>query len=464
MKLNKTLTLTFSYLLASLTMVTAQNRSPIPDAGPIGSMKWLPLAEIRKQIFIPEKRNGSVPLSLLNRTNSSNKTTSGSRITDIITSDFEFPDSIRRDSIHYTFSGSNGGNWDEKFLPFDNSVQFEFGALKYEIDQALTGGHPTEQILKEWDPIGSEWLNSIRYTNTWSSGRVTEITWADWNGSNWEDFSKTSYSYTAGRLSTITESLWKGSWVNYKMYSYSYSSSLLTEVLVQDWNGTGWVNNYRNVFTYSGTLQTTDKIQEYNQATNSWQNADLIEYTLYDGQLLLESTHSLWNNTSNLYDYESKSTYEYTDFGAPSDVIQKDWNGSTFVTALRSTLSYNAVNQPVLVEYYIPNGASWEKFTNTVYQYESYMKGTNVGSMSTDNRSVTISPNPASNYVIINTPVITGNPVVTIYDVQGRIHPSVLSIEGGLQKLNVSSVPAGLYFVATEIEGVRHINKLEVIK
>ena len=69
------------------------------------------------------------------------------------------------------------------------------------------------------------WVNdySFSYTYDANNNRTSEL-YQTWNGSDWENYERTLYSYDPNNNLTINlVQLWVGEWIDYNVYTYSYS-------------------------------------------------------------------------------------------------------------------------------------------------------------------------------------------------------------------------------------------------
>ncbi len=84
-----------------------------------------------------------------------------------------------------------------------------------------------------------------------------------WNGSAWVNESKDSYTYDGSNK--LTEKLYHSwgdsSWDKSEMYSFTYNESLnLTVELKQYWNGFTWINRHKYSFIYDENNNQIEKL------------------------------------------------------------------------------------------------------------------------------------------------------------------------------------------------------------
>jgi hypothetical protein len=93
-----------------------------------------------------------------------------------------------------------------------------------------------------------------------------------------------------------------------------------------------------------------------------------------------------------------------------------------------------------------------------------YLGGVGVQPIVKNNDNFSVYPNPSVNQVFVNTEFNNSNPTtVKVYNVLGKeMYTSVNSLKK--QNIDVSSYPAGLYFVEAVNNGQKHVQKITVNK
>lgn len=88
--------------------------------------------------------------------------------------------------------------------------------------------------------------------------------------------------------------------------------------------------------------------------------------------------------------------------------------------------------------------------------------GTGVGIKNVENADFSISPNPATDYILLTFPDAV-SAKLRMLDVNGKV---VLSgnITGDRERLNIEGLESGLYFVEIQNANARQVSKVVVIK
>ncbi|NTW32020.1 MAG: T9SS type A sorting domain-containing protein [Bacteroidetes bacterium] len=150
----------------------------------------------------------------------------------------------------------------------------------------------------------------------------------------------------------------------------------------------------------------------------------------------------------------------YEGFTFPSYKIYRGTNstGLTLLTTLASTLnSFTDLNPPnngnvyYQIEAVNPNPCSPSKsnYNSTRSNIAETNPGTNAGiGIIEPEKQIMIYPNPAFDHVIIDFPAFSKNnkTILELFNLNGALLNSI-EIKGNLSKLNISELPAGVYFI-----------------
>jgi len=119
------------------------------------------------------------------------------------------------------------------------------------------------------------------------------------------------------------------------------------------------------------------------------------------------------------------------------------------------------------LEFYIPiDGTALYDYEmlvdNPAIFYTQYLPYTDVEEPM-DMNGITISPNPATNEVVMSSDKFNNNMIVKIYNQNGQDVGTMIEI-GQDVSFNVSNLASGVYFVHTIIGTERYVNSLFVVK
>jgi hypothetical protein len=233
------------------------------------------------------------------------------------------------------------------------------------------------QVLEElWN--GSAWGNNSKALITYNS----DNTYAEWlfqayNGSAWVDSSRTLYTYTNGKIATYTEQHFNGtmwlndykdsssydgngnrtleiiqlgdslSWVNSIRFSHTYNvNNTLNSSLTEIWNGSAWVNSQQSIFTYDGNGNLTEEdVQVW--SGSAWVTETIYTYSYNSDNKVVENIIQGWNGTS-LQNYE-KLDYTYDSNGKMSTEVLQTWDntGMAWVNSNMDTYTYDSSGRQI---------------------------------------------------------------------------------------------------------------------
>jgi hypothetical protein len=188
----------------------------------------------------------------------------------------------------------------------------------------------SEQVGEEYLDFDTTWTNSDRTVNTYDgSSRLATSTSYHWETDHWQADGRGTYSYDgSGNVSQIlTEKSSDGVvWVNDSRATLTYVGGRLTEMVLEKWSVSAFVNFERFVLTYDGSNRLS---QTWNQHWNgAWYSLGRSTNT-YDGsgnlaQMLDEdSLASGWRNSFR---------YNYTYDGSHNQILGLNWDWDTAST------------------------------------------------------------------------------------------------------------------------------------
>lgn len=117
-----------------------------------------------------------------------------------------------------------------------------------------------EELLKIWDD--TEWENTNKSIHNYNEQNlITETRRQFWNGLGWNTDWRRTYEYTNGMILKIVYQDYDfGNWINISQSVNEYDTdNLLLTTTTQEWNGTEWVNNFRDRFLYGPSTSVEDK-------------------------------------------------------------------------------------------------------------------------------------------------------------------------------------------------------------
>lgn len=235
----------------------------------------------------------------------------------------------------------------------------------------------TEDLYKKIHPLTHQWSNYMRYLYDYNDTDTVAVTGQNWTlAEDWVTFKYTHYTgglpdedylkewdqikqmFTSGtrnffeynqggKVITQTSQMYDeniSDWVYSVKYNNTYNTAdLKTEEVFQIFNDTGWINNYRKVYTYNSENKVTNE-QEYTwiDTSSSWLAVNRSAYT-YNFFGVEHAVIENWNNFSMTWDSVQQTRYYYNfDYGwlLSENTMNYDINSETWIPYSFTSHSY----------------------------------------------------------------------------------------------------------------------------
>ena len=155
--------------------------------------------------------------------------------------------------------------WDDLAKKWDN---YQKGIYSYTTSQT----QPASVLYQDYQTSNSSWLNSRLYSYTYdANGNITNILIQEWKtaSSSWSNLFQNQYTFNANNLMTsFVQLTWNATnnvWTNFNKIDYSYlSNNKLLQDSGKKWSTvtSNWINTYRSQYFYD--LNNFLKTWEYN--------------------------------------------------------------------------------------------------------------------------------------------------------------------------------------------------------
>ena len=345
-----------------------------------------------------------------------------------------------------------------------------YSFIKYSYD---ANNNLISEIFSYWDTSTNSWINNSKREYTYdANNNLTSKLKSDWNTNtnSWIFSSKYEYTYDANNnISSEIFSLWDtitNSWINNSKREYTYdANNNLTSEIWSSWDTStnSWIDGNKYEYTYDANNNLISEIwSSWDTSTNSWIDYYKYEYTYDANNNLTSEIFSYWETSINSWIFSYKYEYTYDANNNLYTYIYSNWDTSTNSWILYSkyeltydlTISIDNVlapynmyvgsNNPILSYFnYNYNGSDFVLYGKEIFYYSDI---TGINEL-TDNCNVLIYPNPANDYLMINT-TINENLKIEIYTIRGQ---NVLSAEctnnASQMRIDISQLPAGIYFI-----------------
>jgi len=210
---------------------------------------------------------------------------------------------------------------------------------------------------------GTEWVNSLLYLFTYNSaGKIIGRTHLSGSGSGWDSVMRWTFDYDANNNFTgqVTD-VWNAttsSWDTYSQYIETLDDNGLRMAEErQGWDGTQFLSDFRDEYTYDDNNQLTSATHSVwdgtawnlttryqyaydadghftEQIYQGWDGSQWIDSTkqdnVYEGDLLKEVNYSFWNPADSAFQYAFQYAYAYNDYNQCTMLKSANWDGSAF--------------------------------------------------------------------------------------------------------------------------------------
>jgi hypothetical protein len=367
---------------------------------------------------------------------------------DTISNSFE---NSYRDSLTYNASGNvtfvsteTGETWEDSAWKTDGRDTYTYDGNGYLIS-----------ILGEtW--FGGSWVNSDLQTYIRNSnGTVKELLAQNWNNetSEWENYYKytCTYSDAGERRTRLVENWIEGAWVTSERWTYTFSGNNLTHDLVEyNYLNGGWEIDRQDTVTYNGNGTVSQWIQQvWYEDEGIWVNfvrQDYVYTTACALPLTLLNFTGTKNNNSVLLTWKTANEINTSHFTVQRSLDAVDFSDIKTVPATPGSITKT---------YSFTDNVAGIKAPKIYYRLkmvdnDGKFKMSNVVLVTLANQGLrfTIKPNPAKNYFVITyDESALSDALVTVTDFSGRsVLKQTITLSGG-QKINISTLPKGVYMV-----------------
>lgn len=234
-------------------------------------------------------------------------------------------------------------------------------------------------IVKSYNSANGEWGNFYRMNFLYDSNNFLQRqqiqTW-DAANNTYENASQIILAYQNGlKMQQVIQS-WTGSeWDNAQKIIYTYTpANLVASMIDQDWDDISqqWVNQTKSSYTYTAGLQTEQLDQVWNTVTLGWDNTTRIIKTYNtNGDMLLKRTED-WNSA--VWKYTNRYTWLYNANFQMLSELYEVWDNPTsmWVGNTRHNYTYDGNDNLELHVAQLYNGGmfSWENWSQDEYEYD----------------------------------------------------------------------------------------------
>lgn len=260
---------------------------------------------------------------------------------------------------------------------------------------------PQRRTLYYYEQNKKIYVDEVYSSDQWEKNyRKTEIFDDDgfhigylsekWDGNDWVPDYRNTYILDMNKniVQSIFEKWQDNKWVNmYKDISTYDDKGNVTSIINQNWENEEWVDKFKGFYTYDDEGNELSYQSQYWNGED-WENSYRYNCTYTSFGEILEKIEQLWN--VDIWENYNKQSYTYNQDNYLSSILNEGWESDAWVYKDNYYISF------------LTPTCKYYSFSN-VYKIEIfYYEPTAIAEESTILNSLSINPNPASNFIRIN--------------------------------------------------------------
>lgn len=381
--------------------------------------------------------------------------------------------------------------WDDIGNKWEN---YEKGIFTYTSNPTLA----SSVLYQMWQTTNSSWVNNRLYNYTYdANGNIINILIKEWKMGAWVNNYQNTYSYNSNSLMTFfLQEMWDAttsSWTNFNLIDYTYTA--FNKLLLdsgQKWNKptSSWINNYKSLYTYDANnflikwnynawdINTTKYLesQQYQYINDALGNAietltlnyngstwdtiykDINHYNSCILPLQLISFNASSNKEKVKLDWQTVNEINVSYFSIQRSIDGNDFENIGQVKAINHNGNHYSFNDPLT--FYQSASAYYYRIEIVDKDgTKTYSQIKQIRFKDFSNESLSIYPNPATNYINIIGKNISQ---IRIIDILGRvIHKKTYQTPINSTQLEVTNIAKGtLFFEIQTIDGTLLFRKI----
>lgn len=288
-------------------------------------------------------------------------------------------------------------------------------------------------IYQIWDSGTATWINTQKTEFTEDGEKIIQTTDYYWVSGSWQLFSRSVFSYNSSGLSTdITNQNWdnsNGIWVNLSRTEILHDSENREEISTSfNWNTIAmiWEKDSKQTIIYINSTDLYSSVTTDTWNIDQWVNNSLATYTYDANNYLIEYLSTDWDATSMNYLNYVRMLYTNNSEGYPTTIMGQLWDSST---------------------------SSWLNLSRDRRTYPDCLSLT---VLDFEKVEFKVFPNPAIEKVFVNSTVKT---TYILSNINGQLLKKGTLIQG-VNIINVSHLPNGLYFINIKMDNGNVIKKI----
>lgn len=162
-----------------------------------------------------------------------------------------------------------------------------------------TNNNLTEEIAERWqDP---SWVNQNRKQYTYENNRLVTLIEQSWSNNAWGNDLKSTNTYDneGNLINTMAQMLENGNWINRFNSNYTYTSNRLMQWIYQDWDGSAWIDSQQELHAYDYNGNHTYCLNQIVKG-DSWKDISMDRWGYNGSNYLTQTSHKIFD-AENIY-------------------------------------------------------------------------------------------------------------------------------------------------------------------
>ena len=351
--------------------------------------------------------------------------------------EYDSKHNLTRDEFNGASSDDFSGAQGLKIYTYQYNLLSSYANYDYDYHSGPPFWHCIDSSAYLYDELGrlskrDIYNRDMQHTTTidydYSSPSQTVITTKRNNNGVWNIISRTTnvISEDGFLLSSMTESCDEGVFSNSTLVSYTYiENGKLSDILTQNW------------------------------ANGEWTNVKLLSYVYNENIHLVSLEIKEWHDGE--FENKDRAVYEPNEFGYPMVVTFETWNGEEWENGTLTSDDLFVFDEDYLNRQNIELCGDIDIRRIEIHYTNTLMPNYTVGEQSATQDFCILHPNPTTGKV-----TITGKDLkqAEVFNTLGQ-HVATAKGEGERMTVDISALPAGVYFVnVTDKDGRKCVRKV----
>ncbi len=334
------------------------------------------------------------------------------------------------------------GTWEDKI---DNTFKIEY---------AYDKGNLISYIRFVWE--NAEWVNSYKKEYIYNGTSLINEDYFLWNEINnqFDIYSRSNYYYNDDNLTKIESHNYFNSDSVKRIYEYNdQNKKTLSLTTKKEDNSDLWQMNWKTEFIYDDDMNMlAENRYTWDDELNDWKHTQERDYSFAENANLTEFVYheGIYSDELNpqfKYTYEYNDSFSFDDLVLPSISMNNySWPGVSYYNLNYDSIENKHMKTSHRLYWWNVNDQEWKINNHSHYYYsDKFIDGV----QENITNEIIVYPNPASDFIVFETPRASYPIKVLICDIQGK---TVLERDLSDSKLSIKGLKSGMYLYQVHFE------------